>query len=91
MRIACWISKAADTHTEYVILIAFPLQQWLHVHASMLRYTSTASLVKFCFLNVLYSLCIAHCNWCSFTNYCFFQRRAKNELFVTLSVSDEDR
>jgi len=32
MRIACWILKAADTHThthtEYVILIAFPLQQW---------------------------------------------------------------
>jgi len=25
MRIACWIPKATDTHTEYVILIDFPL------------------------------------------------------------------
>jgi len=30
MRIACWIPKATDTHSEYVIFIAFPLQQWLH-------------------------------------------------------------
>ena len=34
MRIAYWIPKAA----EYVILIAFPLQQWIHERASMLRY-----------------------------------------------------
>jgi hypothetical protein len=34
MRISCWIPKAADTHSEYVlILIAFPLQQWLHERA----------------------------------------------------------
>jgi len=30
MRIACWIPKATNTHTEYVIVIAFPLQKWLH-------------------------------------------------------------
>jgi hypothetical protein len=24
MRFACWITKATDSHTEYVILIAFP-------------------------------------------------------------------
>jgi hypothetical protein len=24
MRIACWITNATDTHTEYVIFIAFP-------------------------------------------------------------------
>jgi len=29
MRIACRISKAKNTHTGCVILIAFPLQQWL--------------------------------------------------------------
>jgi len=27
MRIACWITKATNTHFEYVMLIAFPLQQ----------------------------------------------------------------
>ena len=36
---ACWITKATNTHPDYVILIAFPLQQWLHERASMLRYT----------------------------------------------------
>jgi len=29
VRIACWIPKASNTHSELVILIAFPLQQWL--------------------------------------------------------------
>jgi hypothetical protein len=29
MRIACWINKATNTHSECVIIIAFPLQQWL--------------------------------------------------------------
>ena len=40
VRIACWIPKATNTHSEYVIFIAFPLQQWLHECASMLRYTT---------------------------------------------------
>jgi hypothetical protein len=39
MRIACWIPKATNTHSEYVILTAFPLQQWLYERASMVRYT----------------------------------------------------
>jgi hypothetical protein len=30
MRIACRIPKATNTHSQYVLLIAFPLQQWLH-------------------------------------------------------------
>jgi len=38
-RIACWIPKATDTHTGCVIFIAFPLQQWFHERASVLRYT----------------------------------------------------
>jgi hypothetical protein len=45
MRIACWIPKATNTHSEYVILIVVPLQQWLHERASMLRYTYIACLV----------------------------------------------
>jgi hypothetical protein len=35
MRFACWITKATDTHSEYVIVIAFPRQQWLRERASM--------------------------------------------------------
>ena len=33
MRIACWIPKATNTHSEYVILIAFPVPQSLHERA----------------------------------------------------------
>jgi hypothetical protein len=45
MRIACWITKVTDAHSEYVILIAFPLQQWLKESASVLRYMYTACIV----------------------------------------------
>jgi hypothetical protein len=44
-RIACWITKATDTHSAYVTFIAFPLQQWLNGRASMLRYTYVACLL----------------------------------------------
>ena len=37
MRFACWISKTTETHSEYLIIIAFPQQQCLHERASMLR------------------------------------------------------
>jgi hypothetical protein len=44
MRFACWIPKATHIHIEYVILISFSLQQWLHERASALRYTYIARL-----------------------------------------------
>jgi hypothetical protein len=36
MRIACWITKATNTGSEYIILIAFAQQQWLCERASKL-------------------------------------------------------
>jgi len=39
MHIACWITKATNTHSEYVILIAFLLQKRLRERASVLRFT----------------------------------------------------
>ena len=45
MRIAVWVHKATHTHTEYVILIVFLIQQWLQESASMLRYTYITFLV----------------------------------------------
>jgi len=39
-RIACWVPTATTTQSEYVIFIAFPLQQWLHERTSMLRYST---------------------------------------------------
>jgi hypothetical protein len=41
--ITCWITQLTLSHSlthselDYVILTAFPLQQWLHEHASVLR------------------------------------------------------
>jgi hypothetical protein len=46
-RFACCITKATDTHSEYVILIAFPLKLLLHERAVILRYMQTACLVLF--------------------------------------------
>jgi len=48
MRFACWIPKATNTHSEYVIVTAFPLQQLLHTLASMLRFTYNYPLVGYC-------------------------------------------
>jgi len=44
MRFACWITRAADTHSEYAIPTAFPRQQWLCERAPMLRYTKLSIL-----------------------------------------------
>jgi hypothetical protein len=45
MRNLCWIPKATDTHLEYVILIAFPLQPWSHDRATVIRCTYISWLV----------------------------------------------
>jgi hypothetical protein len=37
MHFACWVNKVTNTHSEYVVLIAFLRQQWLHECASMLH------------------------------------------------------
>jgi len=46
MRIANWIPVGRHTHSEYVVLIAFPRQQWFRERASMLRHTYIACLVQ---------------------------------------------
>jgi len=45
MRVACWIPMATNEHSEYVILIAFPLQQFLNERALMLRHRYTVCIV----------------------------------------------
>jgi hypothetical protein len=44
MRVACQITKATGTHSEYVIYIAFPRRQW-HERATLLHYTCIACLL----------------------------------------------
>jgi len=45
LRFLRWIPKAANTHSEYVIHIAFPLQQWLQEGALVLHYTCIAYVI----------------------------------------------
>ena len=45
MRYACKIPKATNTHSKYVMLIAFPMQQYLYERATMLHCTYFACLV----------------------------------------------
>jgi len=52
MRFACWINKAIDTDSEYVILITFPRQQRLGERTSALRYVYIAYLV--CTVSIVY-------------------------------------
>jgi len=50
MRIACWLTKAANTNTHaqvFAIFIACPLQQWLHARPSLLHYTYIAFIVLY--------------------------------------------
>jgi hypothetical protein len=44
-RIAVWIPNATNTHSQYVILIVFPLQQSLQQSTSNLPYTYRSLLV----------------------------------------------
>jgi hypothetical protein len=63
MRIACWIPKATNIDSEYIIFIAPPLQQWLHktrhnvtlyVHClSFLNVTSHLVLFKIIFYYII--------------------------------------
>ena len=62
MRNVCWMSKTTSTHSEYVTLIAFLLQQLLHERASVLRYMYTAChvfSVSVC-THLAYSVCLLH-------------------------------
>jgi hypothetical protein len=45
MCIACWITKSAYTHSDSVIFVAFPPQEWLHECAWVLGYTYITCLV----------------------------------------------
>jgi hypothetical protein len=40
MRIVCWVTKATNTHSQYVILVAFPLQERLPERPCTLRYAA---------------------------------------------------
>ena len=49
MRVACWISNAADTRSEYEILTAFLQQQWQHECSQCYICAYISSLVLYTF------------------------------------------
>ena len=50
VRFESWITEATNTHSECVIIIVFPQQQWLHEHALVLSYTYIASSFRYAVL-----------------------------------------
>ena len=56
MRIACWINKATDKHSEYVILTAFLREQWLGKSAWILHQYVHCRLVIL-YIIILYIYC----------------------------------
>jgi hypothetical protein len=48
MRITCWIPKAINTQSKYVILIALPRQQYFRERASMVHYSIGSVLLWSC-------------------------------------------
>jgi len=48
-RTACWITKATDTHSEYIIVLAFLRQQWLATAPEYYVILTLPVLFKTCF------------------------------------------
>jgi hypothetical protein len=63
VRFACWVPKATSTHTEYLIRIRFPQQQWLNERSSVLRFTYIAHLVRALLLSFTYRVCMLFEDW----------------------------
>jgi hypothetical protein len=51
VRFACWMPKATNIHSGYVIFTPFPRQQWLYECTLMLGYTYIACLVLHSFVS----------------------------------------
>ena len=43
LHFSCCVTKTRDTHSEYVILVAFPLKQWLQEHLNVTLYVHCLS------------------------------------------------
>ena len=83
MRFACWITKATNTHSAYVILTA----SQLHERASMLRYCVHYLIYIFMYVCVYIYLCMYVCVYiyigCPRSNVPDFER-----VFLMLKYTD---
>jgi len=57
IRITCLMPKATNTHSEYVIFIAFSLQKWLHERSLMLHYVYITGLMSKCHFSNIWQVC----------------------------------
>jgi hypothetical protein len=83
MRFACWITKATNTYSEYVILIAFPRQQWLRERASMLRFYAH---FLSCCLHVTHSSFSWAFHATGFGHFLLLQSKLQFQLNIILSI-----
>ena len=59
MLFACWKTKAIDTHSEYVIFIVLPQQQWFFKRLSVYAVCSTyVAHYASCFMYVCVCVCV---------------------------------
>jgi hypothetical protein len=56
--IAYWLTKATNTHSEYVTITAFLRQQWLHERATLLRCMYIDRLVSNAILSIFAYKCV---------------------------------
>ena len=70
MQIACCVPKATNTRSEHVILLAFPLQQWLHKCTPMFCHMYSVCLV-WIKIQTLIILPIRKCKLCWTQNWQF--------------------
>ena len=97
LHIACWITKTTDTHSEYVILIAFPLQEWLREWPSTVYVKtyipSTAYFFNDHYLlrtnNLANSLKVA-CEWCIYLVPFILEHLKSHTSYVTRHFASQD-
>jgi hypothetical protein len=81
---ACWILKATNTQRVCVILIAFPLQHRLHVHASMLSYIYIACLVIYKCISLVLLISVTSWFYCKNLSRCRVMWTSKRRLNVCI-------
>jgi hypothetical protein len=83
MRIACWMPEAKNTHSECVILIVLPLQQWLYERVSMLLLYVLYLLDAFLEIRSSEQISLAQCaemrvQSVFYSNFCPLKKQKKN-------------
>ena len=93
MRIACWMTKAKNTHSECVIfIVASPLQQWLHERVSMQLSYEKCLLEAFLELRSFEQISLANCGEMhvqsvSYSNFCPLGTKKKGGILCLIIVT----